>query len=189
MGTPGTEEVVLTEDEMNRGYTARCHKRLKEWNAPFSGWYCTGVEDYADEYADTGLFTCELCGCRRVRFVHVMRNDEYFEDISVGCICAGVMEGSILAAKERERRMKNRAARRRNFPCRRWEETAGGGCFLRYRGIPVRIVRSRHSAGCYGAECAGRTVWMYKGRRIRDFPSAAYAAFDLADPAERIWNA
>lgn len=50
----------------------------------------------ADEEEDPDhidLFTCELCDCSQVRFVHVMRHDEYFETVSVGCICAGIMEG------------------------------------------------------------------------------------------------
>lgn len=111
--------------EIDSAYVRRCQKRLQEWGAPLSGWYCDYIYDVADEEEDPDhidLFTCELCGCSQVRFVHVMRHDEYFETVSVGCICAGIMEGDILAARERERLMKNRAKRKRNFPNRQWRK-------------------------------------------------------------------
>ena len=98
--------------EIDSAYVRRCQKRLQEWGAPLSGWYCDYIYDVADEEEDPDyidLFTCELCDCSQVRFVHVMRHDEYFETVSVGCICAGIMEGDILAAREREWLMKNRA--------------------------------------------------------------------------------
>ena len=104
--------------EIDSAYVRRCQKRLQEWGAPLSGWYCDYIYDVADEEADPDhidLFTCELCDCSQVRFVHVMRHDEYFETVSVGCICAGIMEGDILAARERERLMKNRANRKRQL--------------------------------------------------------------------------
>ena len=91
--------------EIDSAYVRRCQKRLQEWGAPLSGWYCDYIYDVADEEEDSDhieLFTCELCDCTQVRFVHVMRHDEYFETVSVGCICAGIMEGDILAARERD---------------------------------------------------------------------------------------
>ena len=60
-----------------------------------SGWYCDYIYDVADEEEDPDhidLFTCELCDCSQVRSVHVMRHDEHFETVAVGCICAGIME-------------------------------------------------------------------------------------------------
>ena len=77
---------------VDSAYIARCHKVLREWGAPLSDWHCVYVYDMADD--DGGVYdlaTCELCGCSKVRYVHVMRHDQYFEDIEVGCICAGIM--------------------------------------------------------------------------------------------------
>ena len=68
--------------EIDSAYVRRCQKRLQEWGAPLSGWYCEYIYDVADEEEDPDhidLFTCELCDCSQVRFVHVMRHDEYFE--------------------------------------------------------------------------------------------------------------
>ena len=128
--------------EIDSAYVRRCQKRLQEWGAPLSGWYCDYIYDVADEEEDPDhidLFTCELCDCSQVRFVHVMRHDEYFETVSVGCICAGIMEGDILAARERERLMKNRAKRKRNFPHRQWRKNWYGNYQLTYRGRKLFI--------------------------------------------------
>ena len=95
--------------ELDEKYIARCHRKLKEYGAPLSGWYCVEVIDIADEMDDEDATTeCELCGCKKVRYIHVMRYDDYFDDFRVGCICAGIMEGDILEAKDRERRCPGR---------------------------------------------------------------------------------
>ena len=64
--------------EIDSAYVRRCQKRLQEWGAPLSGWYCDYIYDVANEEEDSDhieLFTCELCDCTQVRFVHVMRHD------------------------------------------------------------------------------------------------------------------
>lgn len=169
--------------ELDSVYIARCHKRLKEWGAPLDGWYCIEVYDVADDDGDAVEFaTCELCGCSQVRFVHVMHHDHYFENVEVGCICAGIMEGDILAAKEREREMRNRAKRKQNFSRRKWQHTINGNYFIRYHDKPVFI--NKEYGNRYSVRCGDCTAWKYKGRPIDNFLSAAYAAFDLADPVE-----
>ena len=173
--------------EIDSAYVRRCQKRLQEWGAPLSGWYCDYIYDVADEEEDSDhieLFTCELCDCTQVRFVHVMRHDEYFETVSVGCICAGIMEGDILAARERERLMKNRAKRKRNFPRRQWRKNWYGNYQLTYQGRKVFI--NNKGGNRYSVYVDGRTAWSYKGKPLDNFVLAAYAAFELADPIERI---
>lgn len=157
-------------------YIARCQKKLKAWNAPLENWRCVEMIDGED--AD---FECELCGYESVRFIHVMEHDEYFEQVSVGCICAGIMEGNILAAKERDRKMKNRAKRKLNFPNRKWKTARSGAYYVKYRDQYVFINRNN---GRYNCCCNGRRAWLYHGKPITDFLSACYAAFDLADPVE-----
>lgn len=172
--------------ELDSAYVRRCHKKLHDWGAPLSGWYCDYIYDVADEDEDADhieLFTCELCNCSQVRFVHVMRHDAYFESVEVGCICAGIMEGDILAARERERLMRNRAKRKRNFPDRQWKRNRYGNYFLTYRGSTVYINPKGNNR--YSVYCNGVSAATYKNRPIDNFLSAAYAAFDLADPPER----
>ena len=102
----------------------------------------------------------------------------------MGCICAGIMEGDILAAKGRDNELKNRARRKRNFPNRRWHRTYNGSLHITYRGKAIYISKSQHGSG-YCVQCGNQSVWKYKGRLIDNFLSAAYAAFELADPTTR----
>lgn len=157
-------------------YIARCQKNLKAWKAPLDNWRCVGLIDGEDAY-----FKCELCGYENVRYIHVMEHDEYFEKLYVGCICAGVMEGDILAAEGRDRKMKNRSKRKMNFPNRKWKIARSGACYVKYRGQYV-FINERN--GKYNCSCNGRRTWLYHDKPIVDFLSACYAAFDLADPIE-----
>ena len=79
--------------EIDSAYVRRCQKRLQEWGAPLSGWYCDYIYDVADEEEDPDhidLFTCELCDCSQVRSVHVMRHDEHFETVAVAVSAQGL---------------------------------------------------------------------------------------------------
>lgn len=164
---------------MNEKYIARCHKRLKEWGAPLDGWYCLNCYDVC-ENGDEELFECELCGCKKVRYVHVMRHDQYFEDIHVGCICAGVMAGDILAEKERERKTKNRMKRRETFLRRKWQFVRWGTLRMDYKDKVLLLYRCPD--GTFRVSCDGEMLTDYKGKPLKDRLSAAYAAFDAADP-------
>ena len=175
-------------EEYSEQYKARCIKRLKEWGAPLEGWYCVRMYDVADEDEapeDVVLSACELCDCASVRYVHVMQNKDYFEDVNVGCICAGIMEGNILAAKGRDNELKNRARRKWNFPKRKWHKTYDGSLWITYRGQAIYINRSPYGSN-YGVRCGNQSVWKYKGKPIDNLLSATYAAFELADPIDQV---
>lgn len=161
-------------------YYKRCIKMLKDLNAPIDGWECVDMTDRG--FAD---FICELCGYNAVRYVHRMRHKDYFDDLEVGCICAGVMEGNILAAKERDRKFRNRVKRRSNFPRRKWKKTLDGNYYLKYRGETVFI---NHNGNYYNCVCGNKRVYIYKGKGINNFISACYAAFDLVDPMNEVWE-
>ena len=167
----------------DKAFYARCIRQLKEWGAPTDGWRCIGINDVREDDRDAPLSSCELCGCAHVRYEHIMDNDLYFEPVTVGCICAGIMEGNVLAAEERERQMANRAKRKRNFLKHKWQHPWRGYWRRVYRGREVEIFES---GGRYTARVGGRATSRYKGRPITDFYSAIYAAFNLADPVEDI---
>lgn len=170
-------------------YITRCHKTLKAWNAPFADWVCMYTYDIDEDgwlFSGEGAkFTCELCGCVKVRFVHVMRHIDYFEDISVGCVCAGIMEGDIIAATERERLLRNRLNRKKNYLKRKWSFGIGGNSTLRYKNQQITIIRNKFGVDGYGVVYQGKLVLQYKNRRITDFLTAVHAAFDLVDPHEK----
>ncbi len=167
----------------DKAYYAKCIRQLKDWGAPVHGWYCAGIIDVREDDYDAPLSTCELCGCAHVRYEHVMENDLYFEPVTVGCICVGIMEGNILKAQERERLMRNRSKRKRNFLKHKWQHEWRGFWRRSYRGKEVQIIES---GGRYTVRTGSKSAGSYKDKPIRDFYSAVYAAFNLADPVEEI---
>jgi len=175
--------------EVSKAYINRCLRVLKKWNAPLEGWHCQYVHDVKEDGwiggNDNGLFTCELCGCCRVRFVHVMEHEDWFEPLYVGCICAGVMEGDILAAQERERQARNRAKRKRSFIERKWSMTYKGDYTRQHNGKRLTITKPPFMGSQFGVVCNGTPYMSYKGKPITNFLSAACAAFDIADPPIR----
>lgn len=160
-------------------YESRCIKMLKELGAPLEDWKCIAMID--EKYP---TFVCELCGCEKVRYVHKMHHVDFKEDLYVGCICAGVMEGDVLAARERDRKIKNRAKRKKYFPYRKWNLRHDGTHYLEYNGHCISITISRN--GRYCATCDKEYTWLYQNKPIMDFKNACYAAFDLADPVEEV---
>ena len=175
--------VKTDADNRDKAYYARCINELKKWGAPLDGWRCIGVEDVREDDPEADLFECELCGCSNVRFVHVMDHDLYFEEVRVGCICAGVMEDDILKAQERERLMRNRARRRKNFIKREWELVRYNEWIRTYRHKDLRI---RKINDRYYVSAGSAMTRNYKGKPITDYYSAIYAAFEIADPKEDI---
>ncbi len=167
-------------------YLERCLRELERWGAPLSGWRCIGLIDACEEGSGVGFETCDLCGCSRVRYVHVMHHERYFEDVMVGCICAGVMEDDILAAKDRERRAANRSRRRRNFIRRVWGSVGWFHWHIRNRSRTATIDLMGENPDRYVVRYDGRRSDRYKGRPIGSLLEAKYAAFDLADPPEEI---
>lgn len=174
---------IYGADNTDKIYLAKCVRQLKEWGAPLSGWYCEDIIDVREDDPEAPLSQCELCGCASVRYEHVMMHDQYFEPVTVGCICAGIMEGDILKAKERERLMRNRSKRKKSFIKRPWRQPRHNVHHRTYRGKPITIVEY---SGSYVVYVGAKTVRTYKGKPIQDFLSAVYAAFNLADPVEEI---
>ncbi len=159
-------------------YESKCLKKLKELGAPLEEWDCVEMID-----GELPTFECELCGYEKVRYIHTMRHVDFERDLRVGCICAGVMEGDELAAKERDRKMKNRAKRRRNFIKKEWEKRRYGLYTLEYKGHRLAIEEVNAKYRCSSDESY---TWYYKDKHIRDFLSACYAVFDLVDPIEEV---
>ncbi|MDC3959038.1 hypothetical protein [Polyangium jinanense] len=85
-------------------------------NIPQRGWVCIDVEDLEDT-----IHTCEMCGNENVRYVHWMHHPEHVPDLRVGCVCAEKMADGYEGVS-RERRLKNRAARRAKWVKRYWPQ-------------------------------------------------------------------
>lgn len=105
------EAVAEEEKETRESAAAREAARIKElkknspnlWkrdDVPHSGWNCAGVQDLR---APVGI--CEMCGYQTIRYAHHMEHPKY-RSLSVGCVCAGRMEGDVERARRREKEFK-----------------------------------------------------------------------------------
>ncbi|MFI3253658.1 MAG: hypothetical protein R3Y63_04860 [Eubacteriales bacterium] len=153
-----------------QGYYTRCQMRLEEIGAPTENWDCSHVIDQ-----ERDGFVCELCGCEKVRFIHVMEHRDYPDQLSVGCICAGTMEGNLLAAKERDKKMKNRAKRKENFQNHIWKKERNGIHTRTYQGKKLAICANK---GVY--ECWGSQMPIMKSNV--NFKETLVKIFDIVDP-------
>lgn len=175
--------------KLNSNYMNRCLKKLKELGAPLENWFCVNVVDHLGEDPNIALTDCELCGCSQVRYIHVMRHYDYRDLLSVGCVCAGVMEGDMLKAKERNRLLKNRASRRVNFAKRKWADLLPNVWTRKYKGELIYMIKTSNGQNQYKVSYMDKTIDQYKGRIIDNPLTASYAAFELIDPIENIINA
>ena len=61
---------------------------------PHERWTCVSVEDLVAPDA-----ICEMCETKEIRYVHHMEHPDYWESLSVGCICAANMENDYEAPR------------------------------------------------------------------------------------------
>ncbi len=100
----------------------------KRDDVPHSGWSCVGVVDLGEP---VGI--CQMCGYQIIRYAHQMEHPGYHK-LSVGCICAGKMEGDIANARRREAEFKKRQTRRKSFFQKAWKRSQKGNEYLKAFG-------------------------------------------------------
>ncbi|MBX5160406.1 hypothetical protein HJB89_25310 [Rhizobium sp. NZLR8] len=148
--------------------------KWSEHGVPHKGWH---VVDYYK--LDDREQLCEMCERQMVMFVHVMRHEEYADDLKVGCVCAGHMENDIEGARQREVRYRNRSKRRDNWLSRKWQNSCKtGGHYLRTDGMVISVypVSDYWSAGItHRASKHKRSA----SRRYKTSDEAKLAAFDV----------
>ncbi len=148
--------------------------KWSEPGVPHKGWH---VVDYYK--LDDREQLCEMCERQMVMFVHVMRHDEYDDDLKVGCVCAGHMESDIEGARQREARYRNKSKRRDNWLTRKWQKTVRtGGQYLRTDGMVVNVYPT---ADYWSAGVIHRSS-LYKRhstRRYKTADEAKLAAFEV----------
>ncbi len=115
----------------------------KRSEVPHFGWSCVGVEDLG---SPSGI--CEMCGYQIIRYAHQMEHPSY-PSLSVGCKCAGKMEGDVSEAKRREADFKNRQSRRMNFFKRQWKRSKKGNEYLKIDGHVVVIYHDDRGKGSW----------------------------------------
>ena len=134
----------------------------KREDVPHSGWSCTGVDDLG---GPVGI--CQMCGYQIIRYAHQMEHPQY-RSLSVGCVCAGRMEGDIAGAKQREAEFKKRQSRRIHFFRRKWKMSKKGNEYLKIDGHVVVIYHITR----------GNHIWKYS--LDNDFCKGTYATRERA---------
>jgi hypothetical protein len=141
---------------------------------PHRGWICIYVEDLGKPQT-----VCEMCESQPIRYVHHMQHREYPDILSVGCVCAGNMEGDIGAARKREGVMQSRAGKRKRWLTRKWRISSKGNPWIRSDGY--RIIVYRRGAGwawAYTIVAEENDLVRHSRTNHRSLDSAKLAAFD-----------
>jgi hypothetical protein len=122
--------------EVHRGVTPTSLARGK-WSdrgVPHRGWACIGISD-----AGEPSHTCEMCESQKIRYLHFMQHPEYASVLTVGCECAGHMEGEPRRAIERDAQMKSRLGKRKRWLTRRWKVSAKGNEWIASDGFRITV--------------------------------------------------
>lgn len=165
------------ESGLSEKYVYRCYKRLKELGAPLDGWTCAEVIDYEDEG-----FKCELCDYPSVRYVHVMVHHEYPDELQVGCICAGVMEGNIMAAKERDAQAKRRGQRKSNYLKKQWKAVGDDRWEVKYKRRAIAVERDCfYGREFYKIHLNDDQYHWKNNKRMDSFLAAQHYVFELIE--------
>jgi hypothetical protein len=154
-------------------------RKLGKWDktvVPHDGWRCIRIVDHGKQN-----HTCDMCEAREVRYVHWMEHDDFTGVLKVGCECAGRLERNPDAAEERERVMRNRAARRAKWPARKWRVSRKGNPYLRRAGYCFTVWPK--GAGWSFAVSREDEAPHYADATFTTCDQAKLAAFDLIWPA------
>lgn len=90
--------------------------------------------------------SCSMCGNTGVRYLHHMSHPAH-PGLSVGCVCAGKMEGDYVRAKEREAKFVNKATMRARWLGRKWRTSLKGNPFINADGLNIGVHRNGTSWG------------------------------------------
>lgn len=160
---------------------------MARWNKegiPHKGWRYVDVEDVCEGVVgdeERVYEQCQMCRNERIRYVHILQHPEFDGMIRVGCDCASKMTDDYVNPQQREKDLRNRVNRKRNFLKQGWRlNPRTGNPVLRYKGEIVTIMRSHYGTN-YGIMYRGKPVWKYQGRYIYDLDTAKQAAFELFD--------
>lgn len=97
--------------------------RWSQEGIPHKGWRYVDVEDIFEGLSgdDERVYEqCQMCRNERIRYVHILTHPEFDSEIRVGCDCAAKMTDNYVNPQQRERDLKNRLNRKKNFAKQDW---------------------------------------------------------------------
>ena len=112
--------------------------RWSQEGIPHKGWRYVDVEDVCEGLAGDNervYEQCQMCRNERIRYVHILTHPEFDGEIRVGCDCAAKMTDDYVNPQQRERDLKNRLNRKKNFVKQDWYvHPRSGNLVLPYKG-------------------------------------------------------
>ena len=81
---------------------------------------------------------CEMCQVQAIRYVHYVRHPDYY-DLHVGCVCASNMLGNSETPRQVEKKLRQKAQRKTNWPNLKWKISARGNEYIRKDDIIVVV--------------------------------------------------
>lgn len=110
-----------------------------------------------------------------------MAHDDFDQKLSVGCICAGNLEGDIFAAKERERKLKSKNRRKKTFLKKEWYEK-NKTWRLYFKNQWLRIETDSFCGKEYFKVYIDGECFQWKhSQRVTTLPAAKELIFDLME--------
>ncbi len=106
----------------------------KQTGIPHKGWNLIDVVDVREDGQaewETHYESCMMCGNEKIRYVHILKHPEVSGEYRVGCVCAEKMTGDYINPERRERDLRNRAERRKNWLSRNWKVSKKGNWYLK----------------------------------------------------------
>jgi hypothetical protein len=149
------------------------HGKWSQEGVPHKGWTCIDIED-----SGAVSFVCEMCESQHIRYIHYMKHPDYQDILSVGCVCAGKMEGNYTKAKLRDDFMKKRAARRLHWIHNsRWKVSQKGNDWIKTDGYIIVMKKAGKLWRAFiKSETGNFEKWSYRQYESKDM--AKLAAFD-----------
>lgn len=148
---------------------------------PHKGWTLVGCIDLGEDVYDDDEIkyeTCEMCHNDRIRYVHILTHPDYPGQIHVGCDCACKMTEDYQTHPEDERRLRNKANRRKSFLKQEWYRSRNGNLVLNYKGEYITAVERQGQWSCV---YKNRWTNRYHGQPITDLNILKLAAFQAFD--------
>lgn len=133
----------MSEDTENR-QVARGSGKWSQSGVPRKDWSCTGIEDLGAPDS-----VCEMCETRSIRYVHYMDHADYPDSLGVGCVCAEHMEDDYVNPRLREKSLKTKIRRRKNWLEREWNVSAKGNLYINTEGFNLTIFQQSDRKGNY----------------------------------------
>jgi hypothetical protein len=83
------------------------HGKWSQQGVPQKGWVCLEVIDTGEPSE-----ICEMCQHQEIRYVHIMRHEEYEGTLRCGCVCDGNMSDGYVNAEQRQHKTELKTRRK-----------------------------------------------------------------------------